>query len=246
MDALYYHSETVHNYSAPNEILPVILELIKPFSVLDVGCGIGTWLKIARDLGVKEVLGIDGSYVDKSLLKIPLENFIEKDLRNPFDLNKKFDLVICLEVAEHLPIESAEIFINSLCIHSDTILFSAAIPEQGGQNHLNEQWPSYWSAIFEKNGFRGFDVLRPVFWDNNNVQFWYKQNMILFSKNTIPYLHSATIPVQSYVHPYLYQNKLKEIKELKALVKKMSEKNISVGESFIQFLKALKQNFRKD
>lgn len=182
MEVLYKHDERVHNFSAAREILPFLIKMFAPSSILDVGCGIGTWLSVAKELQVKEVLGIDGTYVDRDLLKVDSTEFLEYDLRSPLNLQKKFDLALCLEVAEHLPDSSSGVLVQSLCKHSDVIVFSAAIPGQGGQNHLNEQWPSYWVQLFEKEGFLCYDILRPVFWNNEQVEFWYKQNMLLFSK----------------------------------------------------------------
>lgn len=215
METLYTHDELVHNFKAAEEILPFIIEQFNPNSMIDVGCGIGTWLKVAKDLGVKEILGVDGSYVDLKLLKIQSEEFLAKDLRNPFDLNKKFDIGLCLEVAEHLPASSAEIFISTLCKHTDIVVFSAAIPSQGGQNHINEQWPNYWANLFLLNGFRFFDILRPVFWNNKNVEFWYKQNMFVFTNRDIIIDNKENKNLLlNQVHPLLFESKVAEINSL--------------------------------
>lgn len=181
----YIHQESVHNFVAPNEVVPVIIDLINPKSVIDVGCGTGTWLKIFQDLGIQEVLGIDGEYVDLSLLKIEKHLFKAFDLEKELNLNKKFDLAISLEVAEHLKFESSDIFVKTLCDLSETIIFSAAITNQGGQNHINEQNPEFWIEKFQENGYELFDVLRPIFWDNDKVDFWYRQNMFVFTKDIL-------------------------------------------------------------
>lgn len=210
MEVLYIHTEDVHNFDAAQQVLPFIIDRFKPRSMLDVGCGIGTWLKVAKELGVKEITGVDGEYVNRELLKIDQSEFIAKDLRHFFSLDRKYDLVLCLEVAEHLPGEAAPDFVRSLCHHSDVVIFSAAIPNQGGQNHLNEQWPAYWEALFAAQGFKPYDLLRPVFWSNNAVEFWYRQNMIIFSKNDIQALPIIS-NYNAYVHPQLLQLKLDEI-----------------------------------
>ncbi len=240
MKVLYIHDEVVHNYKAANEVLPFVVESFQPTSILDVGCGIGTWLKVAKELGVKEVIGVDGSYTNRNLLKIDTDEFVEKDLRQSFELKRKFDLVLCLEVAEHLPKESAENLITSLCFHSDTIIFSAAIPGQGGQNHINEQWPSYWADLFSKKGFHTYDLLRPVFWNNINVDFWYKQNMIVFSKISLEHLYKKQTnqEVNGYVHPELFKKVLEEIKLLKTQIENEEQKP-GVKKSFLRFLKSL-------
>lgn len=178
----YVHEESVHNFKAANEVVPYLISLLNPKSVVDVGCGIGTWLKVFKDNGI-EIKGIDGDYVDKKLLKIEVEDFIDFNLEKLYISNYKYDLAISLEVAEHLSIESADVFIDTLTGLSDVVIFSAAIPNQGGQNHINEQEPNYWIQKFKRNGFKLYDILRPVFWDNENVDSWYKQNILIFSNS---------------------------------------------------------------
>lgn len=245
MEVLYVHDEVVHNFNAAVVVLPFIIGTFKPESMLDIGCGIGTWLKIAKDLGVSEVIGVDGAYVDRSLLKINSEEFIAKDLRQPFSLNKKFDLALCLEVAEHLPKDSATNLITTLCSHSDVIIFSAAVPNQGGQNHLNEQWPSYWVDHFATQGFRPYDILRPVFWNDTRVEFWYKQNMIVFSKKNLKELYNGVEiqKVNAYIHPELFESKLLEINYLKVQIER--EKDFpGVKNSFNKLCIALKNKLK--
>ena len=170
----YKHDPAVHNFSAARQILPFLLKLKTTNSILDIGCGIGTWLAVAKELGVRETLGVDGVDLNEAELKIPAENFIKQDLTAPIILNKKFDLLLCLEVAEHLPAEYAKILIDTLTQHSDFIIFSAAIPGQGGQNHLNEQWPGYWQNLFLSNGYYPSELLINTFWNNDEVEWWYR------------------------------------------------------------------------
>ena len=129
-------------------VVPLVLELVRARSVVDVGCGDGTWLSVFREHGVEDVRGIDGDYVDRAELQIPRERFHPHDLTRPLELGHTFDLAVSLEVAEHLPPESADDFVTSLTRHAPIVLFSAAAPYQGGQNHVNEQWPAYWAARF--------------------------------------------------------------------------------------------------
>lgn len=210
MKPLYHHSETVHNFSAAREVVPLIIQLINPKSVLDVGCGTGTWLKVFEDHGVNEYLGIDGEYVKSSLLKIPLNKFQPFDLRKPWNLNQKFDLVVSLEVAEHLPENTAEQFVECLIAHGDTILFSAAIPGQHGQHHINEQWPEYWQQKFKKFGFHFHDSVRPQIWNNDRIDFWYRQNIFILKKEM------ADLPFKtlSIVHPEMHMFNLRNRMEM--------------------------------
>jgi hypothetical protein len=197
---LYRHEKVVHNEQAANIVLPLIFQLEKPSSVLDIGCGLGTWLSASKNLGVVDYLGVDGEYVNKDLLTIPLINFKAHDLRTPLHLNRKFDLAICLEVAEHLPESSSDVLVSSLVCHADKILFSAAVPGQGGQNHINEQWPEYWEKKFAVHGFYFHDTIRPLIWNNPNVDWWYRQNIFLLERkkpNGFPF-NSLSV-----VHPEL-------------------------------------------
>ena len=180
----YVHTESGHNLIAPKEIVPIIADIVKPENVVDVGCGLGTFLYCFKQQGIKEVLGIDGAWVNKSLLykNIKSNEFIEADLEKPFNLAKRFDLAICLEVVEHLKEEVSDDIVQNLVSLSNIILFSAAIPNQGGQNHINEQWPQYWEEKFKKHGYIFHDVLRQIFWHNEKIDSFYKQNCFLVAK----------------------------------------------------------------
>lgn len=214
MKSPYIHHDHIHNTDAAFEILPVVFDVIAPQSLLDVGCGTGTWLRVAEKLGVKELTGIEGQHLDQKKFQCPSAQLIIKNLIEPFDLKRRFDLILCLEVAEHLPLESSEDFIASLVRHSDNILFSAAIPCQGGQNHLNEQWPHWWQKLFERHGFKAYDIFRTLFWNNEKVFYWYKQNMILYSKRNYKDLKPTEGPVLSLVHPELFIRKATQLRNL--------------------------------
>src|SRR5262245_20958009 len=147
-------------------IVPLIMELIGPKSVVDVGCGLGTWLSVFRHHGVERILGIDGDYVNRQRLEIAQHEFFVRDLSSPTPIDRGFDLAVSLEVAEHLPERSADSFVDFLTSLAPVVLFSAAVPCQGGTNHLNEQWPDYWAARFESRGYRTCDYIRDRIWDN--------------------------------------------------------------------------------
>jgi SAM-dependent methyltransferase len=193
-------------------VVPLVRDLVEPRSVVDVGCGQGTWLAVFRDYGVEDVLGIDGEYVHRSKLEIPEELFLPLDLRQPFQLERRFDLVVSLEVAEHLPRESAAGFVDSLVKLGPVILFSAAIPFQGGAGHLNEQWPDYWAALFRHHEHVPIDCLRRRIWQKDDVQPWYAQNTLLFvdrrhlnDQSTLTREYELTDQSHlSMVHPKLY------------------------------------------
>ena len=95
-------------------------------------------------------------------------------------------MAISLEVAEHVDKKFSEVFVDNLVRHSDVVLFSAAIPYQGGFRHVNEQWQSYWASLFEARGFTSYDLFRSQIWNDHNIHFWYKQNTILYiNKNNV-------------------------------------------------------------
>ena len=152
-------------------------------SVLDVGCGRGIWLAEWRRSGIAEVQGVDGSYVSTAELAVPAQYFRALDVSYPFDLERKFDLVQSLEVAEHIAADCAEIFIDNLCRHGDLILFSAAVPGQGGEHHINEQPYEYWREKFRVRGYRVFDFVRTAVARNRQVEPWYRYNALLFARD---------------------------------------------------------------
>jgi SAM-dependent methyltransferase len=161
-------------------IVPLMLGLLPVSSVVDIGCGDGSWLFVFRKLGVEDVLGLDGEYVDRNVLQIPQDRFQAVDLTKPFGLKRVFDLAISLEVGEHLPAESASGFVASLCGLAPAVLFSAAIPFQGGNHHINEQWPDKWAELFKEHEYVPVDFLRKRVWQNETVEWWYAQNTLLF------------------------------------------------------------------
>lgn len=239
----YIHSEKVHNTRAPEVVVPIIQELFQVNSVLDVGCGLGTWLKvfIQKNVPIENVLGLDGSYINYDQLVINRKNFKEVDLKKPFELSQKFDLAICLEVAEHLPETSANDLVRSLCNHSDTVIFSAAIPGQVGQNHINEQWPNYWKELFLKHGFSRRDLIRPKIWKNENVDIWYRQNMFVFTKTSDEEFDESILLAE--IHPQLWASKIDEINSLTHEIDDFHKGKAGVERSFKALKMAIKNKF---
>lgn len=152
-------------------------------SAIDIGCGVGTWLNVLKQHGVNDVQGIDGPWVEQKYLEIPRDCFKSYDFKDPeigLNFNRRYDLAICLEFAEHINHFNAPVFVRYLATLSDLILFSAAIPGQGGIGHVNEQWPSYWVNIFSEHGFAVQDTLRFRIWNDDQIPWWYRQNIMLF------------------------------------------------------------------
>jgi len=171
-------------------IVPILMDALRPSSVVDFGCGRAPWLQVWKDAGVSEVLGLDGDYVDRNDLAVHLSEFSARDLGSPIDLNRRFDLVESLEVAEHLPESRARGFVADLCRHGDTVLFGAAPPGQGGEHHINEQPYSYWRAFFSELGYDAFDFIRPQIAEQRVVAPWYRYNTLLYLKRE----HVGSLP----------------------------------------------------
>ena len=150
-------------------------------SLLDVGAGHGAWAAEWLAAGVGQVLAVDGDYVQRDQLAIPAGNFLAHDLATPLNLKRRFDLVQTLEVAEHLPHAKADLFVENLIAHGDVILFSAAVPHQGGEHHVNEQPPEYWRSKFAARGFAPFDFVRPALADKDDVMPWYRFNSYIYA-----------------------------------------------------------------
>ena len=172
-----------------------------------------------------DTVGVDGDWLEQSLLLIDRSHFVAHDLEMPFDLGRRFDLVISLEVAEHLSPEASDGFVESLTRHGDVILFGAAIPGQRGENHVCERWPGYWVEKLERHGYRVLDVLRPLFWDDPGVVWWYKQNMLLavadVARVRLPSSEVFLRP-RALVHPELFERdmRLSEVGRLSGLARR--------------------------
>lgn len=200
------HETTI---KAAETILSAVQAAIPPVhSAVDIGCGVGSWLSVLQARGLQEILGIDGDWVDQAQLIIDPKFFMRHDLNKELKLPRRYDLVICLEVAEHLSASGAQAFVQSLTALSDFVLFSAAVPGQGGTGHVNEQWQDYWLDIFRQQGYVALDFIRKNIWNDPSIPIWYKQNMFLFVKagrsaEVVCAGNTAELPVR-VVHPDLY------------------------------------------
>ena len=192
-------------------IITELSHYIKPKTVVDVGGGVGVFLSEYKRKGAREVLNIDGDWVPENLLQIDKNSFLRHDLTKPLSIKKRYDLAICLEVGEHLDKRYSYTLVKTITSLSDVVLFSAAIPGQGGTHHVNEQWPQYWAVKFEKFGFVPIDILRYKLWDNDKIEVFYRQNIFVYVKkdklNGYKKLKNAykdNKKVLSIVHPVLY------------------------------------------
>lgn len=223
----WYQERQARTQVAAREVLALLYSLHNFKRVIDVGCGIGVWLSVAKEFGADVVIGLDGPHVPKNELVITDDEFVPCDLNCPPSSDQKYDLCICLEVAEHLSKDRAKPFIEYLTGFSDCVLFSAAVPWQGGTGHLNEQWQSYWIDLFEKNGLDCYDVVRAKIWKNESIPYWYAQNTFLFTKNMqiIKNIHTSKMPFlplgfADIIHPNLYENKHESLENYKTHINK--------------------------
>jgi SAM-dependent methyltransferase len=162
-------------------VVPMICELVRPASVIDVGCGQGVWLRQFKRSGAARVFGVDGDYVDPGGLAIEPGEFMAVDLEKPLPKFGSFDLALCLEAAEHLSAGIAGSLVKALTSIAPVIAFSAAIPGQRGTHHVNEQWPEYWARLFREHDYLAFDPIRPRIRSNPAVELWYRQNLVFYA-----------------------------------------------------------------
>lgn len=231
-----FYEERKKSLSSAEIIVPIVLKLLNSKSVVDIGCGTGEFLKVFKNNGINDILGIDGSWIKKERLKIPEDNFISKDLTKKVKINKKFDLAVTLEVGEHLPKDSVNNFIETLTNLSDVILFSSAIPLQGGDKHINEQWIDYWKPLFNNKGYVLIDCIRKRIWNNESVNAWYCQNTFIFAKeNTIrnniklmKEFKETNQEMLSLVHPRVYLPKARIYEKLQQIIPKPIKRIITM------------------
>lgn len=186
-------------------LVPILIEEadIEPYSTLiDVGCGEGWWAKTFADHNF-DVIGVDGGWHGEHQLG---ERFRPQDLNTSLAGHGHFDVAVCLEVAEHLPARRAESFIAELCGLAPLIVFSAAIPGQGGTGHINEQWPDYWAKLFQANGFSVDGDIRYRIWNDDRIENWYRQNLLVAWSS--PRASAMPLPLR-LVHPVLYDARRK-------------------------------------
>jgi SAM-dependent methyltransferase len=191
-DEVFFEQVDREGLASARVIVPLVRQLVECDSVVDIGCGRGAWLRVFLDVGATRVLGYDGTHIDQSKLLIPRSCFHQADLSQPFNIAERFDLAICLEVAEHLPRPMAGPLVKTLCQAAPVVLFSAAIPGQGGTRHINEQWPRYWESLFRIHNYVRLDAIRPLTWRSTEVAWWYRQNVLLYVEKRL-LEHSAAL-----------------------------------------------------
>jgi hypothetical protein len=196
-----------------------ILALLKPRSVVDLGTATGSWLAAAKSFGVETVHGIDGPWVPSEQRHISDSEFTPADFESSLPDLGLFDLAISTEVLEHITSHASERAVQWLCNSAPAVLFSAAIPHQGGTHHINEAWPSHWAGLFKRFGFEAYDIIRPIIWADDGLPYWYRQNLLLMASPETGDKLGLTPSDPAFldrVHPALYVDKVADIAKLRA------------------------------
>jgi SAM-dependent methyltransferase len=229
--ASFYEWMKVGSRQSAKLVVPHLMELVEPKSVVDVGCGTGSWLEVFREHGVGDVLGYDADGVPRSLLEIAEEEFRVADVTREIEPERRFDLALCLEVAQFNPKDAAARIVANLTALAPVVLFSAGIPGQGGGGE-NQRWPPYWARHFEDHGFVCVDCVRPRIWEEPDVKSWYVQNMLLFADRGLldsrprlahEYELAKDRPL-SLVHPRVFKTQRGRVVRLEAELAERAER----------------------
>lgn len=213
----HYHDEKVApSRRAAERILPIVIAIVDVTSIIDVGCGPGSWLDVARQMGVSTLTGVEGEWAsewfDDDRVRSGGFDLVLANLEDELRPTATFDLAICIEVVEHLSPERGESFVADLCRCAGHVLFGAAIPGQKGPNHLNTRWPSYWAECFAAHDYLPLDVVQARVWGDDDLLVHYRQNPLLFVRKDLydravgRALEMAPPPLASLdrVHPSLF------------------------------------------
>lgn len=152
-------------------------------SVFDIGCGAGIYIEELKKMG-KNVCGCDLSVAGIKSSSKDLRIFCT-DITKPIILNRKYDLVICFEVGEHINKKYSRQLVKNCVNSGDTVLFTAAPVGQGGVGHINEQPYDFWIALFMEMNFNynaalSEEVKRQM--KKENVVYWIANNFMCFQK----------------------------------------------------------------
>lgn len=167
------------------QVLPIVFDLLDIASIVDFGCGNGAWLHTAQQLRSDLLLtGVEGNWIRPDMIVCPGMELVRADIEeSSVTLSRTYDLAMSLEVGEHLSERRADVLVGDMCAAAPRILFGAAIPDQGGSGHVNEQWQSYWAKKFKVHGYRPVDIIRPQVVRNPKVLPWYKNNILLYVRD---------------------------------------------------------------
>jgi len=177
-----FHDLINLSYGAASKICPKLTEIIGvPQSVIDLGGGAGSWCQAFKQIGSSRVCCIDHpSVLTSGRLLIDETEFIPADISKELPPIKPCDLAISTEFCEHIAKSRSEILVDFLTKSSKIVLFSAAIPRQGGIGHINEQRPNFWQALFLERGYQRIDAIRPLILSDSTIPAYLRQNLYLY------------------------------------------------------------------
>jgi SAM-dependent methyltransferase len=228
-DEKFYRSVSTRSRKTAEIVSPMLLQIFKnPKSVLDVGCGDGVWLdEIIKLNNFSRVEAVDSEASDFKFIKNKKRIIIHKQ---NLEINSRlpkfeFDIVLCLEVLEHLTEETA-LKIAGQITNSGMILFSAATPGQGGTGHINERTHEYWDDFFAKKGFISADCIRPQIQAYSQIPSFYKNNLMV-------YLNTSKLPNTKINLVYLLQNSKTEIHDFRTPLTKLIHKVLSIVPTYL-------------
>lgn len=209
----FYVDQVPDSIRSAEVVLTILFERYKPNSMLDVGCGRGTWLSVAEKMGTHVLHGIDGPWVKSDHILSKGIRFTPTNMEMELPITRKYDLAMSVEVAEHLSQARASSIVGALCKASDVVMFGAAVKGQGGENHINEQRQSYWADLFRANGYLPSDPIRPLCWNDGRVAPWYKQNTLVYVNSQRSDLLKIFVPSDSntildIIHPEMFEKRI--------------------------------------
>lgn len=178
----YKFAHTSRNLNSARLIIKEVLPFLTGVdSILDLGCGMGTWTKSLEELGFSNILMVDHpSLPVTDLVNENKGSFTGVDLESGFPPANHFDLIMCIEVLEHFHEKRAIDIFNYITKHTDLVLFSAAIPGQSGEGHINCRRHNYWHKQFAAQGFHFFDGFKTSILNDDSINYWLRQNMFIY------------------------------------------------------------------
>jgi SAM-dependent methyltransferase len=209
-DQAFYDEQFTGSQRSARVLLSLLAARLKPASVVDLGCGRGSWLSVWGELGVPRLVGIDGPWNRQELMASPAIEFRATNLEQPLSLADRFDVAMSIEVVEHLSPSAGEAVIESLTRLSDVVVFSAAFSGQGGIDHIHERYHSHWGALFRERGYIAYDAFRPQVWADDRVMPWHRANVFLYLRRghalaTAGWPEIVELGFMDCVHPWLYE-----------------------------------------
>jgi hypothetical protein len=186
---------------AAHAMVSMLHGLFKPRNVLDLGCGDGAF---SREF-IKH--GCPVAAFDRTQpALIARESWDYINLLAPYNFTSHYDLALCLEVAEHLPTgHVTDELIRNLCQSADVVVFSAAIPLQGGSGHVSEHWQSFWAEKFSRYSYLPCSVVRDYLWNLSHIPPWYAQNTLVYARQaTLDFYNLNATTHLDAIHPNLW------------------------------------------